>query len=198
MQLERMLETPTPVNANLPNGQAAALYYSLTRTTDGRPVRYRSRSTMETWPVSPGAWSIIWTELAAPDATFDRDLPTMAAIVGSLKTDSSAIQRETGKAIQAMNQRFAAYQRAHATQVQAFDDYFQSQQRNSVIRERTAIDFDEVIRGVRTAEDTRTGERRSVDLGNVNEIVEELNRPDPGRFIQIPLRDELAPLPEQR
>ncbi|HYG33569.1 MAG TPA: hypothetical protein VEC99_02215 [Clostridia bacterium] len=47
-------------------------------------------------------------------------------------------------------------------------------------------------------EDTRTGERHSVDLGNVNEIVDELNRADPGRFIQVPLRDELAPLPGQQ
>ena len=57
------------------------------------------------------------------------------------------------------------------------------------------MDFDEVIRGVRTVEDTQTGYRTSVDLGNVNQIVDKLNKHDPGRYIQIPLRDELAPLP---
>jgi len=79
--------------------------------------------------------------------------------------------------------------------VAAFDDYFKSQQRNSLIRERSAIDFDEVIRGERTVQDTQTGERTSVNLGNVNEIVDKLNERDPGRYIQIPLRDEMAPLP---
>ena len=49
----------------------------------------------------------------------------------------------------------------------------------------------------RTVEDTRTGERTSVDLGNVNEIVDKLNEHNPDRYIQIPLRDELHPLPNQ-
>ena len=86
-------------------------------------------------------------------------------------------------------------QRAHATQQAAFDDYLKSVQRNSVIRERSALDFDEVIRGVRTVEDTQTGHRTSVDLGNVDQIVDKLNEHDPGRYVQIPLRDEMAPLP---
>jgi hypothetical protein len=55
-----------------------------------------------------------------------------------------------------------------------------------------------VIRGVRTVEDTQTGYRTSVDLGNVDQIVDKLNEHDPGRYIQIPLRDEWAPLPEQQ
>lgn len=54
----------------------------------------------------------------------------------------------------------------------------------------TATDLDEVIRGV------RTGERTSADLGNVDQIVDRLNEQDPGRYVQIPLRDELLPLPE--
>lgn len=198
LRLERMLADPGPVPSSFPGGQAASLYFALSRTKNGQSVLYRSRCNMESWPVGPGAWSLTWTELAAPDQIFERDLPIMAAIVTSLKTDPRAMQRETGRAIQAMNRRFEAYQRAHATRVQAFDDYFQAQQRNSIIRDRVAADFDEVIRGQRTVEDTRTGQRHSVDLGNVTEIVEELNRPDPGRFVEIPLRDEVAPLPPAR
>ena len=122
----------------------------------------------------------------------------MLAIATSLKTDAQAIQRATGRALDAQNANFQAMQRAHATQVEGFDDYMKSQQRNSLIRDRSAADFDEVIRGQRTVEDTRTGERTSVNLGNVNEIVEKLNEHDPDRYIQIPLRDEVAPLPERR
>jgi len=88
-------------------------------------------------------------------------------------------------------------QQAHATQQAVSDDYFKSVQLNSLIRDRSATDFDGVIRGVRTVEDARTGERTSVDLGNVNEIVGRLNEHDPDRYVQIPLRDELFPLPER-
>ena len=121
----------------------------------------------------------------------------MLAIATSLKTDPAAVQRATGRAIDAQDANFRALQKAHATQVAGFDDYMKSQQRNSLIRDRSATDFDEVIRGQRTVEDTRTGERTSVDLGNVNEIVDKLNEHNPDRYIQIPLRDELHPLPNQ-
>jgi hypothetical protein len=47
--------------------------------------------------------------------------------------------------------------------------------------------FDETIRGWREVEDTTTGERKSVDLGNVDQIVDKLNEADPGRYKQIPL-----------
>ena len=122
----------------------------------------------------------------------------MLAIATSLKTDAQAIQRATGRALDAQNANFQAMQRAHATQVEGFDDYMKSQQRNSLIRDRSAADFDEVIRGQRTVEDTRTGERTSVNLGNVQEIVDKLNEHDPDRYIQIPLRDEMYPLPNQQ
>ena len=54
--------------------------------------------------------------------------------------------------------------------------------------------FDELIRGYRTVEDTQTGEKRSMDLGNVDKIVDDLNEHDPGRYREIPLRDEVDPL----
>jgi len=79
----------------------------------------------------------------------------------------------------------------------SFDRYLASTQRNSIIRERSSADFDEVIRGYRNVEDTATGERTSVDLGNVDSIVDKLNEGDPGRYKQIPLRDDVAPLPPE-
>jgi hypothetical protein len=52
-----------------------------------------------------------------------------------------------------------------------------------------------VIRGYRTVEDTQTGVKGSVDLGNVDKIVDDLNEREPGRYRQIPLRDEADPVP---
>ncbi len=193
--LDKILETPKPAQAGFSNGRAATIYYAFTKTTGGNPAPYRARGQYESWTLGPGAWYLHVSEASAPDATFDQDWPVMLAIATSLKTDPQAVQRATSRAIDAQNQNFQAMQRAHATQQAAFDDYLKSVQRNSIIRERSATDFDEVIRGVRTVEDTQTGYRTSVDLGNVDQIVDRLNEHDPGRYIQIPLRDEVAPLP---
>jgi hypothetical protein len=45
--------------------------------------------------------------------------------------------------------------------------------------ERNNDDADEVLRGTRTVEDTRTGERADVNLGDSDAIVDGLNRTDP-------------------
>jgi hypothetical protein len=79
------------------------------------------------------------------------------------------------------------------------DRYNEAWRRGENIQDRSFADFDEVIRGYRTVEDTRTGDRTSVDLGNVHDIVEKLNERDPGRYKEIPLRDEMYPkLPEPK
>jgi hypothetical protein len=56
----------------------------------------------------------------------------------------------------------------------------------------SASDFIETIQGTRDVYDTTTGQTRSVNLFNVNGIVDGLNAAagDPTRFVQIPLRDE--------
>jgi hypothetical protein len=67
-----------------------------------------------------------------------------------------------------------------------------------LIIERSNANFDEMIRGYRTVEDTATGDKTSVDLGDVHQVVQNLNYSDPGRYKEIPLRDELYPLPGQQ
>ena len=58
---------------------------------------------------------------------------------------------------------------------------------------RSLTDFDEVIRGERTIEDTRTGEQTSVNLADVHDIVDRLNYTDPDRYKELPLRDLTFP-----
>ncbi len=95
--------------------------------------------------------------------------------------------------VAASNARFRRPSRASQKETQdTFDNYLHSVQHNSLLTDRTNADFDEVIHGYRTIEDTQTGDR-AYDLGNVNEIVNSLNEHDPGRYIQIPLRDEGVP-----
>ena len=62
-----------------------------------------------------------------------------------------------------------------------------------IAKGRSNADFVESIRGYRTVVDTQTGEKTSVDYNNVNEIVNSANEQNPGRYVQIPLRDEMYP-----
>jgi hypothetical protein len=116
-------------------------------------------------------------------------------MMSSLKENAAVIAQQTRQQIDAQNARFEAQQRAHREVQAAYDDYNKSQARNSIIRSRSNDDFDEVIRGYRTVEDTSTGNRSSVNLGNVDHVVDTLNQYEPGRYKQIPLRDEMNPLP---
>jgi hypothetical protein len=62
---------------------------------------------------------------------------------------------------------------------------------------RHAADFNESIIGTRTIYDTVTGASGYANLTDVNGVVDSLNQAalDPTRFVQIPLRDQLYPLP---
>ncbi len=179
----------------LQTGKAQLVSYGLTETENGQKVHRQVLAQIEVDPISNESMMFGITGAAAPDATFNNDLPTMLAIISSLKENAAVIQAKTQQKIDQQNQWFAAQQKAHAEITQAYDDYNKSQERNSIIRSRSNDDFDEVIRGYRTVEDTQTGEHRSVDLGNVDQIVDNLNYYDPGRYKQIPLRDEADPLP---
>lgn len=181
----------------LPGGRAAVCQYGLTTVKDGQKTHHHVMAQVEVDPL-PGANDSFMFGLAgasAPDDSFDRDLPTMLAIMGSVRENAAVIAAQTRQQIDGQNQRFAAQQKAHRELVAAYDDYNKAQARNSVVRSRSVDDFDEVIRGYRTVEDTGTGYRGSVDLGNVDHVVDALNQAQPGRYRQIPLRDEADPLP---
>ena len=68
--------------------------------------------------------------------------------------------------------------------------------RTSDIKNRSAgyqknnDDAVEVQRGTRAIEDTRTGRRADVNLGDSDQITDGLNRNDPDRYRQIKLRDQ--------
>jgi hypothetical protein len=195
---------------NLSGGRAALLTWGVSEQGPGGSVKhYRSQARLETAPVAPGAWMMVGIIVRAPDASFERDLPVMLAMVQSLKENAQAINQKTQQGIQAQNQWFQAQQKAHRAQVegfekqqqahreasQAFDQRNRDWERGQNETARGHDDFSEVLRGYRTVEDTTTGVKRSVDLGNVDVIVDKLNEADPGRYRQIPLRDELDPKP---
>jgi hypothetical protein len=66
-------------------------------------------------------------------------------------------------------------------------------QQQQLESDRSFADVDEGIRGYRKVYDTQTGEESDVNLGDVNGVVNSLNEADPGRYVQVPLRDEVQP-----
>jgi hypothetical protein len=140
-------------------------------------------------------WS---TECAAPDATAKQDLPAMLAITSSWKTNDAVVQQNTANWVATSNANFRAGQEANRDLQATYDRYNQAQATNSTIRSRAVDDYVETIRGFRAVQDTRTGEMGQVNLGDANNIVNNLNEHDPGRYIQVPLRDQADPMPGQR
>jgi hypothetical protein len=190
--------------------RAAMVTYGLSeKGADGRVRHYRAEAYLETSSLGPGAWMMQGVIIRAPDASFERDLPTMRAMVHSVRENAQVIQQKTQQALNAQDQWFQAQQQAHRQQVEGFERQQQAHreatkandrrnkdwEKNQNATSRTHDDYDEVLRGYRTVEDTRSGVKTSVDLGNVDVIVDKLNEADPGRYRQIPLRDEMNPLP---
>ncbi|MGD0140597.1 MAG: hypothetical protein ABSD28_17150 [Tepidisphaeraceae bacterium] len=194
IRLDQILQS-SPMQPQFPNGQAARLYYRTTQSHNGQSTGFRAWAQLECYPVGNGIWGVFACSVSGPDATFDTNLPIMLDISKSWKLNDAVIAQHSQQNIAASNARFQAFEQSQKEKQDAFDDYLASVQHNELIRERSNADFDEVIIGYRTVYDTETGEHRSVDLGNVDGIVNALNEGDPGRYVQIPLRDEEFPLP---
>jgi hypothetical protein len=215
------------IPCSLPGGKGAFVSSDYTRTLDGQSTLIREESQVIVCPIAQTTW--MWDVLcsvAAPDATFDRDLPTMLAIAKSEKGNAEQIQ----KTVQGIgNARMAAgaqtLKDAAAARQASFEDFQQSQQMRQNIhdqqqaqtqagyddinraaneheyaRSRQDADQVEAIIGTRTVYDTITGESGYANLTDVNAVVDSLNQEalDPNRFVQIPLRDQLYPLPNAK
>jgi len=177
-------------------GRGAVLGWGVTETRrDGARQHFKTVNAVDLSPTSDVSFLVMFNQARAPDALFQRDLPVMLQMMASFKTDDARVIAKSNAAVAAQKQWFAGQQRAHQEQVRAFDEHNRSWERQQNVQARSNDDFDEVIRGHRTVEDSRTGERTSVDLGNVDRFVDDLNERDPGRYRQIPLRDEADPLP---
>jgi hypothetical protein len=217
----------------LPNGKRGLVNYSITRTLNGQSSHYRAQILLVMVPFQPqgqnqpSAW--MWFarySIQAPEATFDRDLPIMMAMVNSEKVDQNRamqVSQARNQQMQQMGQQMLAAQQAQfqainnmwkqnaqtqyeihqqqQEQTQAgYDAHNQQFRDDQLQRSRNAADFNESIIGTRTIYDTVTGQSGYANLTDVNGVVDSLNQAalDPNRFVQIPLRDQLYPLPQSK
>jgi hypothetical protein len=180
-----------------PDDRAALLAYGVTETGPAGRRHYRAVAQIHMVPL-PGAgtesWSYFATMVRAPDTTFEHDLPLMLELAGSERENAQVIMNKARQNVAASQQRTAQVIDQVHQRTRAFDAWRADNERASNARMRQADDFDETIRGTRTVEDTRTGEKVSVDLGDVDHITDKLNEYDSGRYRQIPLRDEVDPV----
>jgi hypothetical protein len=192
-----------------PRGKLAILRWGVTESSNnGSRAHYQVFGQVALTPLNANSFTMRLTGARAPDASFERDLPVMLEMINSLKTNDAQIRARNGQGLAAQKNWFANQQKAHKQQVAAFDAHNRQweasekafDERNQRVedaqntRARSNDNFDELIRGYRTVEDTETGIKKSLDLGNVDKIVDDLNEYDPGRYREIPLRDEVDPL----
>jgi hypothetical protein len=194
------------------NGQMQVLRYGVTETAQGgNSKHYLAMAWVGVSPLPPSMFMVTLTQLRAPDASFERDKPVMFQMINSVKANDAVIQAKSRRELAAQKQSFEAQQARMRAQQSANDaqhkQYWEHQKAMEESHKAAADaqldqarrndNFDEYIRGVRTVEDTQSGVKTSVDLGNVDKVVDTLNEADPGRYRQIPLRDEAHPLPGQ-
>jgi hypothetical protein len=186
-----------PSQALSPRAHAVFANYGITLSANGQQLHRLVLAKLTVNPITNDSFKFGVLSVAAPDATYKQDLPTMLAMTNSLQENSAVFAQQTQQTIAGMNGRFAAQQAAQQKVEAANDEHNQDVAQNQLITERSNTNEDEIIRGDRTVVDTTTGEKTSVDLGNVDQIVDNLNAGDPGRYKEIPLRDEVYPLPGQ-
>ena len=201
--LDNIIEVvPADPNPLIANDKAGVAYLALTDHDGQNVTRMRALNRIETYPISDGksTWTVVFSIMRAPDATFDRDLPVMNDIMTSLKMNMDVVTRQIEQNGAAVRKMGRDSERQLLKQVREFNQQeaenfnrFESQQRaREQARHDSNSDFIKYVEGVRDVYDTGTGEMLSVALFNVNGIVGGLNTAanDPNRFVQIPLRYE--------
>jgi len=222
LRLDRIISYED-VESAIPGGKAGFISVASTREQNGVTTSYRAVQSLQMSMPGPGTWVLAVTGFNGPEASFEQDAPVMAAMLNSLVTDDEVVQQrlqqmnrqtmqqihDQGEAAAAVlrashdqfqreqARRFETFQKQHAEQQAGYDRHNQQWEADELRKQRSAADFIEVIKGTRTVYDRKTGESATADLYYVDGVVDSLNEAarDPNRFVQIPLRDELHPLP---
>lgn len=199
------------VPPQLPGGKAQVMEYTYVRTENGRNARFRSVLRAESAPLQGGDWVFVFTEITAPAERFAELRPALVAVLNSPRPndrviaqlrgqrDAAARQQilQTGAESRArLNAQFEAGQARHRQQMASYDAHNHAWAVNQNLRARGNDDFIETIRGTRDVVDTQTGRRQTVDLWDAGRAAQQLNEAtnDPGRFKEIPFRDDMDPL----
>ena len=120
-----------------------------------------------------GQWLFYQTYVSAPTHSFAQNLPILVRIWNSALTARHVVQERLDHALASLREAGDIWQKA----TRGREDSLQRMHDN----------WTEALRGTRIIEDTLTRERRNVNLSYSTEIVNQLNRQEPGRYQEIPL-----------
>ena len=149
-------------------------YLDLEIDFQGQP--HRALSHVLVSPVMNGIYLYQESSGGSLAECFAENLPTLIRILGSARTASHVINE--------------ILQRAHRSQQEAHDIWWDAIRNQERARDRMHDNWTEVFRGTRVVEDTQTGTRGDVNLGYSTEIVRRLNQQEGyERYREIPLRD---------
>lgn len=182
-------QQPRQPGPGMTDGHEAVIELAVTQTTNGVSRKFHSVQIFAAYTFNGGrdTWNFYGSQEMAPEETYKQDLPVMNAIFDSLKENSAAINSK-GAAEQKQVNQILAQTRQMNTNVNATISQMQNEEIQS---EKSFADVDEGIRGYRKVYDSQTGDEADVNLGDVNGVVNALNEADPGRYVQVPLRDEV-------
>ena len=159
------------------NGQSAIVHV-LSTIDDGKTVTRRHSFGLSTvMPLPNGHWMYYTSYVAAPEGIYQRDLDSMLEIWSSWKVNAAVTYERMRKAAKSMNAISEMIVKSHES--------------SGMVVDHACADFDETIRGFRRVEDTFIDDHGDANLGNVDKVVEELNK-QAGyqRYIEVPLRDQ--------
>jgi len=122
-----------------------------------------------------GQWLFYQTYVAAPSQSFAQNLPVLVRIWNSALTARHVVQERLNHALANLRQAGEIWQQTTQTRQRSI--------------ERSHADWTEAFRGTRVIQDTRTGDRADVDLHYARDIVRTLNKREPDRYREVPLRD---------
>jgi hypothetical protein len=184
-------QQPRQPGPGMTNGHAAVIELAVTQTIRGVSRKFHSIQIFAAYTFNGGrdTWNFYGSQEMAPEETYKQDLPVMNAIFDSLKENAVAINAKGAAEQKQVNQILDQTRQMNAN----VDATITQMHSEEVQSERSFADVDEGIRGYRKVYDSQTGDEADVNLGDVNGVVNALNEADPGRYVQIPLRDEVQP-----
>jgi hypothetical protein len=187
----------SPAPATEADAESGLVVYKTTLKKQSTPIdkRFMMMTVSRHLPATlQGGWGLSYSGLSGPDKTFDRDLPTMIAIWNSYKPNMKQIQANGQQNMLAIQKQFRTFMSNLKATEDATNRFVDQLNASQMAAERGSADMDEVIRGYRKVYDTQSGEEADVNLADSSSIVNALNERDPGRYVAIPLRDEVQPL----
>ena len=205
-QIDRVLAV-TPAQPMVQGGRADLVSMLWSAGTGATAEHFRFQGRLESSSTGYDTALLFCSGLRAHPDRFDRDLPTLWAVIQSFKPNNEKIAQigqENNQKIVALGKQLRDNQQAmfdrgqaiHNQQAESFDRFESSINAQSTASHRAASDAAEMYSGYQSIVNTRTGERKEVDYYNSDGIVGALNDQahDPNEWTVVHRRDEQYPL----